>query len=61
MMSDEEIDRTTTMMQDQLRHMDALYEIVNSSDEAEVVRLAISALTGTPSGLAYLQAHPIIL
>lgn len=51
----------TAMMQDQLRFLEALYEILNSSEEAETVRVAVSALTATEAGRAFLTANPIKL
>lgn len=48
-------------MGDQLRQMEALYEIMMSSNEADMVRVAAAALTSTQSGLAFLNAHPITL
>lgn len=51
----------TTMMGDQLRHLEALYEIAMSSDEPEMVRVAMAALTGTQSGMSFLGTHPITL
>lgn len=58
-MSDQE--QKTVMMGDQLRLLEALYEIALSSEEAEMVRVAMAALTGTSAGLAFLTAHPITL
>ncbi len=49
------------MMQDQLILLEALHDILNTSDEAETVRTAIMALTQTQAGLHYLVANPIIL
>lgn len=54
-------DEKTTMMGDQLRLLESLYEIFMSSGEAEMVRVAGSALTGTQAGLAFLNTHPITL
>lgn len=51
----------TTMMEDQLKMLEALYEIVMSSEEAEMVRVAIQALTTTQAGVTFLQTHPIQL
>lgn len=51
----------TVMMGDQLRHLEALYEIVMSSDEPDMVRVAMAALTGTQSGMSFLSSHPITL
>lgn len=52
---------TTQLMQDNLRFTEAMYEIACSSDDAETVRIAMAALTGTPSGMAFLTANPIKL
>lgn len=49
------------MMGDQLRLLEALYEIAMSSDDAEVVRVAMQALTGTTAGMSFLSLHPITL
>jgi hypothetical protein len=51
----------TTMMEDQLKMLEALYEICMSSTEAEMVRVAIQALTSTQAGMTFLQTHPITL
>lgn len=61
MMSDSEIDSTAEMMSEQHTMLAALHEIAMQSEEAETVRIAMSALTGTGSGLRYLHLHPIIL
>lgn len=54
-------DEKTIMMGDQLRMLEALFEIAQSSQEAEMVRVAMAALTGTSAGLSFLQTHPITL
>lgn len=59
MMSDQ--DEKLTMMGDQLRLLEALYEIALSSNEAEMVRVSMAALTGTQAGLSFLSTHPITL
>jgi hypothetical protein len=51
----------TVMMEDQLKMLEALYEIAMSSTEAEMVRTAMQALTSTQAGLTFLQSHPIQL
>lgn len=51
----------TTMMEDQLKMLEALYEIAMSSNEGEMIRVAFQALTSTQSGMAFLQTHPIQL
>jgi hypothetical protein len=48
-------------MQDNLKYLEALYEIALSSEEAEVVRVAMAALTSTQAGLAFLAVNPIKL
>ena len=47
------------MMSDSLVLVEALYNIVHESQEAETVRSAVFALTNTESGRAYLRAHPL--
>jgi hypothetical protein len=57
-------DKTIHDMQDRedsIKHMYALHEIIMESGEAEIVRIAVQALTGTASGRAYLELHPITL
>lgn len=49
------------MMQDQLILLESLAEILQVSGEAEVVRIAVVALTRTQAGVNYLVAHPIVL
>lgn len=49
------------LMQDQLILLESLYEILHTSDQAEIVRCATAALTRTQSGVNYLVAHPITL
>jgi hypothetical protein len=51
----------TTMMEDQLKMLEALYEIAMSSGEADVIRVAFQALTSTQAGMTFLQTHPINL
>lgn len=48
-------------MQDQLILLEALHDILMSSDEAETVRTATMALTRTQAGVNYLVANPITL
>lgn len=55
------MDDVTAMLQDQLRFLEALYEVLNSSEEAEIVRVATAALTSTEAGRAFLTANPIKL
>lgn len=47
------------MLQDQLILVEALYSIATESEEAEVVRVAFSALTSTEGGRAYLAKNPV--
>lgn len=61
MMSEEQAQNVSQMMSDQLQMIESLYQIALSSEDAETVRIAISALTNTQSGMAYLQTNPIIL
>ncbi len=49
------------MMQDQLILLEALSEILQQSDEAEIVRIATAALTNTQAGVNFLVANPIVL
>ena len=56
-----EIQDYTTLMSEQLSLIEALYEIAMSDDNAEMVRVAMAALTSTTSGLAFLSTHPITL
>lgn len=49
------------MLETQLVHLQALYEIVCESDEPEIMRKALSALTATPAGLQYLAMNPITI
>lgn len=47
----------TTDLGDQLILLEALFAIAHESGEAEIVRLAMSALVNTDAGLTYLSAH----
>lgn len=60
-MTDKEvvIDMQSRMETD--RHLAALHEIAMDSADADVVRIALEALTGTSSGRAYLLVHPVVL
>lgn len=51
----------TEMLESQLRYLRALHEIVSDSDDADAVRVALSALTSTNNGIEYLRMHPITL
>lgn len=48
-----------TIMEMQLRYLEALYRIVCDSDEPETIRVALAALTGTSAGREYLEMNPI--
>lgn len=50
---------STSDLGEQLVLLQALFTIVHESSEAEIVRLAMSALTNTSAGLTYLSAHPL--
>lgn len=56
-----ETGEVTQVMQDNLKLLETLHEIASSSSEAEIVRMAMSALTNTPTGLQFLQVHPLVL
>lgn len=43
---------------EQLVLVEALMAIAHESNDAEIVRLAFSALVNTDAGLTYLGAHP---
>jgi hypothetical protein len=47
-----------TDLQELLILTQALVAIAHESEEAEIVRLAVSALTNTQAGLDYLRVHP---
>lgn len=42
-----------------LRHIETLYHIACTSDEADTVRAAFAALIATPAGREYLEMNPI--
>lgn len=48
----------TEMLATQLVHLEALYQIVMESDEPEIVRRALAALTSTEAGLDYIRLNP---
>lgn len=56
---DNNMETTTTMLESQLRYLQALHEVVSSSNDADSVRVALSALTSTDNGIEYLRMHPI--
>lgn len=45
-------------LQEQLILTQALFAVAHESEEAEIVRLAMSALVNTQAGLDYLHVHP---
>lgn len=51
------MDTTTPSLDEQLILLEALFAIAHETGEAEIVRLAMSALVNTDAGLAYLGAH----
>lgn len=53
------MEATVTMLEAQLRYLQALHEIASDSDDADSVRVALSALTSTDNGIEYLRMHPI--
>ena len=46
-------------MEFQIIALQTLYEIVMESDEPEIIRKALAALTSTPAGREYLEMNPI--
>lgn len=60
-MSQEEINPTITMMHDLNIYMEALKAIIETSGDAETVRISTAAMTSTESGRDYLRQNPIIL
>ena len=48
-------------LSEQLVLVQALMAIAHESDEAEIVRVAFSAILNTQVGLTYLQAHPFTI
>jgi hypothetical protein len=60
-MSQEQVDPTIGMMQDVSIFLDALVSIIETSADAETVRIATSAITRTDTGLNHLRLNPIIL
>lgn len=47
----------STDLGEQLVLLEALFAIAHESGEAEIVRLAMSALVNTEAGLGYLSVH----
>jgi len=41
--------------------MQALWNIAQTSDDAETVRMAVQALTSTEAGQAYIRVNPMVL
>jgi hypothetical protein len=60
-MSDDNVISLIQHREDTVRHLAALHEIAMDSADADVVRIALEALTGTASGRAYLILHPVVL
>lgn len=60
-MNDPLTDDQTQAMQDQLMFLEALHDIAAASNDAEIVRVAVQALTRTQAGLTYLSANPMVL
>jgi len=60
-MSQEQVDPMIGMMRDNQVFLEALISVIETSGDAETVRIATSAVTRTESGLAYLRQNPIIL
>jgi hypothetical protein len=49
----------TIMLQTQLIHLQTLYEIMCESEEPDIIRKALAALTSTSAGIQYLEMNPI--
>jgi hypothetical protein len=47
------------MLTDQLVLVQALHNIASESDDAEDIRMAMSALTNTEAGRTYLATNPL--
>jgi hypothetical protein len=60
-MSQEEVNPTIAMMHDMNIYMEALKAIIETSGDAETVRIGTAAMTSTESGRDYLRQNPIIL
>jgi hypothetical protein len=52
---------TTSQLGESYVFMEALWNIAQTSDDAETVRIAVAALTGTEAGQAYIRVHPMVL
>jgi hypothetical protein len=60
-MSQEQVDPTISMMHDLTQYMEALHSIIETSSDAETVRIALAAMTSTESGRNFFAHNPIIL
>jgi hypothetical protein len=60
-MSQEQVDPTIEMMRDNTIFLEALTSVIETSADAETVRIAVSAVTRTESGMNHLRMNPIIL
>lgn len=47
------------LQETQLVLVEALHHIAETTDEADIARLALGALTRTEAGMAYLRANPL--
>lgn len=53
------IESQRAMIGESMTLVEALHAIASESDDAEVVRIAMSALTGTNMGRSYLVTNPL--
>lgn len=60
-MPQEQVDPTIEMMRDNTIFLEALQSVIETSADAETVRIAVSAVTRTESGMNHLRMNPIIL
>lgn len=51
----------TQLRQDMLVMLEAVHEIIQITNEAEIARAGFAALTRTQAGLTYLSSNPIVL
>jgi hypothetical protein len=58
-MADDDVIGERASMDDRVTLVEALHTIAVESEEADIVRIAMSALTGTDIGQAYLRTNPI--
>lgn len=49
------------MLTTQLIHLQSLYEIICESEEPEIIRRALAAMTSTSAGIEYLAMNPITM